>query len=93
MHDDAVTWLLVHSIGFTHVNSMFMTWGPHPELVTYVCACDRYKLLLDQGPSARETKRDSHAFEAARAQWGKATISNKTAVGASGDHRNEVWLG
>lgn len=45
------------------------------------------------GPSARETKRDSHAFDSARAEWSKANISSKTAVGASGDHRNEVWLG
>ena len=46
-----------------------------------------------QGPSARERKRDSNAFESARADYSKIHISAKAAVGASGDHRTEQWLG
>ena len=46
-----------------------------------------------QGPSAREARRDTTAFEAARAEWGKAELSIKGGVGAEGDHRTELWLG
>ena len=50
-------------------------------------------VLVVQGPSAKEAKRDTTAFEAARAEWSKATLSAKGSVGASGDHRSEMWLG
>lgn len=46
-----------------------------------------------QGPTAREARRDTTAFEAARAEWGKAELSIKGGVGQEGDHRSEVWLG
>ncbi|CAK0783416.1 hypothetical protein CVIRNUC_006615 [Coccomyxa viridis] len=46
-----------------------------------------------KGPSAREARRDTTAFEAARAEWGKAELSIKGGVGAEGDHRTELWLG
>ncbi|KAK9904853.1 hypothetical protein WJX75_003856 [Coccomyxa subellipsoidea] len=46
-----------------------------------------------QGPSAKEARRDTTSFEAARAEWGKATLSVRGGVGSSGDHRSEVWLG
>ncbi|CAL5220662.1 g2708 [Coccomyxa viridis] len=46
-----------------------------------------------KGPTAREARRDTTAFEAARAEWGKADLSIKGGVGAEGDHRSEVWLG
>jgi len=46
-----------------------------------------------QGPTAREARRDTTAFDAARAEWGKAELSIKGGVGQEGDHRSEVWLG
>ncbi|CAL8464520.1 g4055 [Coccomyxa elongata] len=51
------------------------------------------RLRRKQGPSAKEARRDTTSFEAARAEWGKATLSVRGAVGGGGDHRSEVWLG
>jgi hypothetical protein len=53
----------------------------------------RYQAVIFQGPSAKEARRDTTTFEAARAEWSKATLSAKGSVGGTGDHRSEVWLG
>ncbi|KAK9824923.1 hypothetical protein WJX74_007145 [Apatococcus lobatus] len=51
------------------------------------------RVLRKKGPSAKESKRDQTSFEAARAAWGKQTISARGALGGGGDHQTEVWLG
>ena len=56
-------------------------------------ACLTGMVCSGQGPSAKEARRDTTTFEAARAEWSKATLSIKGSVGATGDHRSEVWLG
>ena len=59
----------------------------------HTCDVDPFHAVAAQGPSAKEAKRDTTAFEAARAEWSKATLSAKGSVGATGDHRSEMWLG
>ncbi len=49
--------------------------------------------FLLQGAVGSGAKLDETAFEAARAQWGRATISARGMVGAGGDHKSEAWLG
>ena len=49
--------------------------------------------FLLQGAAGSGAKLDETAFEAARAQWGRATISARGMVGAGGDHKSEAWLG
>lgn len=53
------------------------------------------KGLSVQGVAAasRESQRDTTAFENARKEWGRATISARGKVGAGGDHQSETWLG
>lgn len=48
---------------------------------------------LLQGPSAKEVNRDSTAFERARAEWSKATVSHRGKVGGGGDAKAQNWLG
>lgn len=43
--------------------------------------------------ASRELRRDTTAFESARKEWGRATISARGKVGAGGDHQSEQWLG
>ena len=52
-------------------------------------------MLAAQGVAAasRESQRDTTAFENARKEWGRATISARGKVGAGGDHQSETWLG
>ncbi len=45
------------------------------------------------GGSAKQLQRDTTAFENARKEWGRATISARGKVGAGGDHQAETWLG
>eukprot|EP00955_Chlamydomonas_euryale_P046732 353493-Chlamydomonas_euryale.AAC.4 len=45
------------------------------------------------GVSARDANRDSTAFERARAEWGKATVSARGKVGGGGDGKSSNWLG
>lgn len=45
------------------------------------------------GPSAAEQRRDMTSFEAARAEWSKASVSATGKVGSKSDHRTEMWLG
>ena len=63
-------------------HTLILTWKLHEDVG-----------IMLQGPSAKEARRDTTAFEAARAEWGKAELSIKGGVGADGDHRSEVWLG
>lgn len=42
---------------------------------------------------AKQSQRDTTAFENARKEWGRATISARGKVGAGGDHQSETWLG
>lgn len=53
------------------------------------------RLRRKQGVAAasRESQRDTTAFENARKEWGRATISARGKVGAGGDHQSETWLG
>ncbi|KAK9850114.1 hypothetical protein WJX84_008973 [Apatococcus fuscideae] len=51
------------------------------------------RVLRKKGLSAKESKRDQTSFEAARAAWGKQTISARGALGGGADHHTEVWLG
>jgi hypothetical protein len=36
---------------------------------------------------------DVTAFDRARADWGKSTLSSRGGVGSGGDHKSEAWLG
>lgn len=61
------------------------SWGPHSNFSSGYWA---------QGPTAREARRDTTAFETARAEWSRSAISVRgKGVGAEGDHGTEVWLG
>ncbi|KAK9818350.1 hypothetical protein WJX72_011096 [[Myrmecia] bisecta] len=51
------------------------------------------RAIRRQGPSSKEQRRDTTAFEAARTSWSKASVSARGAVGGGGDHGSEVWLG
>ncbi|KAL6772190.1 CGL141 [Auxenochlorella protothecoides x Auxenochlorella symbiontica] len=46
-----------------------------------------------QGPSAKESNRDTTSFERASAAWSQATVSHRGKVGSGGDHKSENWLG
>ena len=63
------------------------------NMLCWTSCAFRLAFWVAQGPSAKEAKRDTTAFEAARAEWSKATLSAKGSVGATGDHRSEMWLG
>ncbi|KAK9799798.1 hypothetical protein WJX73_010639 [Symbiochloris irregularis] len=76
---------------YKHKNRFCASQQPTLETLWQFVGQQRQRRRM--GPSARDAKRDAHSFEAARAQWGRATISNRAAVGAGGDHKNEVWLG
>lgn len=52
----------------------------------------KQRAVRKMGPSAVERRRDTTAFDAARAEWSRATVSARGKVG-TGDHRNEAWLG
>lgn len=43
--------------------------------------------------ASQQLLRDTTAFENARKEWGRATISARGKVGAGGDHQSETWLG
>lgn len=65
----------------------------HPCLIPACTLHRRPTLCLLQGPSAKEVNRDSTAFERARAEWSKATVSHRGKVGGGGDAKAQNWLG
>lgn len=62
------------------------------ELMQFVNQ-QRLKRKQGFGGSAKQLQRDTTAFENARKEWGRATISARGKVGAGGDHQAETWLG
>jgi hypothetical protein len=52
------------------------------------------RLMMTQGPTAREVNRDSTSFDRTRAEWSKTTfVSARGKVGGGGDAKANNWLG
>lgn len=69
--------------GLSLVWDCAVTWQSYGKLVA----------TFLQGPSDKEIRRDITTFEEARSTWAKTRVSHRRKVGASGDHKTEMWLG
>mmetsp|Transcript_20304 Transcript_20304/g.61186 ORF Transcript_20304/g.61186 Transcript_20304/m.61186 type:complete len:146 (-) Transcript_20304:180-617(-) len=73
-------------------NRAGFTASQQPRLSELQQFAKQQRLQRQRGPSARDQRRDTTTFEAARKTWGAATVSARGSI-MTGNHKAETWLG
>lgn len=70
------------------------SFGPaqQPRITALHTFAKDQRTRRQRGPSAKEKRRDTTAFEAARKDWSSRTVSARGTI-MTGDHKTETWLG
>ena len=71
----------------------FLDMPTFPKLEQLFHSIKEQKLARSTGSSRVAQDGDSTAFERARKEWSRASVSHRGKIGGGGDHKSEAWLG